>query len=739
MGFTPVDENTVKDDEGNTYYFPMGGSQSPVNQNTPDFNGAPLTETPLRTILPSSAEATLTDSGLPPDQLQGPPDPGSETQVQRFVTHPKPSLAEARNQVLTSDPVGFASTGGQVKTDEDLVRAAGGHALHEEETAKAKAEQARILQGGEIAKNKEMARQTLQTADDYDTHVQALMADANNRWNDWKKRSDTAAKQLVDPKHAFTNMSTLSRVGWMLDFLGAGMSGSNAVNQVSEQLNKLVEQDISAQKFTIQNKREALESEKTMLSEKDRLGKDALTDWYFAKNLRMEAVGKQLDAKISEMGLPAAQKAGLLAARDVIEKGVLDVQEKVNTHYQEQAKQKATFSHAEYMARLESSLRLTEDAFKANLKKGEDKNDSLPTGTPLGLQMVDKSTGKAVPGGKIPLKVKGDKAVEAGKLFDQANEEASQLKEVQVDLENMSTSDLMRGGTPEFKAKVKDLIQTRAVRDNGHRLSDADVDRAAQEEFGVMMKDSLGANFADSARLVGSYKEGVQRTINYQLRNLSTKTVNKLQPYIDSDAAQKFDIKFNINDTHVTKPSDTPDDLNTALTKASQGAPVSDLKAAGPRSPVSVDLKTPYETQVYELEKTKGRGNEGGLPRLQPQEEAKVDEAASAFTKATPDDILKLSQAYLRNTNLSIEAKHEIRLEAMEALTDAIARQDAVNSEAENAYNRNAIPRGAYKGEFTPTSSRDAQGNPTDEFKAYMDSDLVNEMRRKAGLEPRQR
>jgi hypothetical protein len=751
MPFQQVDDNTVMDDQGNTYFMPFPGSPSGLGlpsepAQTTDPGPSPQTlpdGTPIPPVTPYTppAMAAQPENFYQPDKdfaltLQTQPGPGSKPN--------KNQVQQSNNSLMTNDVTAFSQAGGAAKTDEDFARMVGGHAAHEAQTAQAVSTSRAITAQGQIEKMKTQAAMVLQTADEYDKKVNSLMTDANNRWEDWKKRNDQAASQLISPDHAFNSGSRLSKVNWGLYMLGAGLQGGQSVDNAMNLINKMVEEDIAIQKFNTENKRKGLDEERLAIQEQDKIGKDQLSEWYFAKNLRLQAVGQSLDAKIAEMGRPAAQAAGLLQARDAIEKEVLKGQEHVGDHFFEKAKQQSSQAHDIYMERLKASLKKDEEAFKHRLS--QDKNDTLPTNTQLGLQMVDKATGQVVPGGKIPLKVKGEKAVEAGQITSQANEEASQLRDVQAELKGLSTADLLRGGTPKFKAMVKDLIQTRAVRDNGHRLSDADVDRAAQEEFGVVMKDSIARNTTDAMRMVGPYKAGLEKTIDMQLRNLSTKTMNRLQPYIDSDTAQAYDIQYNVQGTHVPEQNPEADDLNTAITKAAGPGDASDLLAPGPRPPLEKDeLPKPGDVQKYKEEKAKGRGFEGGLPIIPEQQEDKVNQAAATFSHATVEDIIKLSGAYLRNPKLSPETKHEIRMESLEALQTAKERESAVLEEAIKEYGKThhsaeavdnngvvvgADPEDAYK----PNSNEF-----TDEFEKFFNSGLVDEMRKRAGLEPRKK
>lgn len=752
MGFKQIDENTVEDDEGNTYYSPQTNTDKPVPEAPGSGTGlVPLPEDKdalptLDTLrdyktLPSMAgsEATSVSSG----SIPGPASKDFKVDISKFG---KPTVTPqaARNAAMTNDVSSFSAAGGTAQTDEDMARMLGGHAEHEADTAKAKMAAATITAQGQIDKQKVMAGLIMDTAGQYDAHVAKIMDESRARWNDWKKRNDTAAAGLIDPRHAMTKMSTLSRAGWIISFLGAGMQGGAQVQGVQGALNKLVEEDMAAQKFNVENKRQGLESEKTMLVEQDKLGKDEVADWYAAKNLRLTAIGKQLDAKIAEMGLPAAQAAGLLGARDAIEKEVLKGQQHVADHYNEKANKKIQYAHEAYMERLKSNLRMTEDAFKEKLKQ-DDKGDTLPTSTQLGLQMVDRKTGQALAGGKIRLKVKGEKAVEAGNILANANEMASGLNNATRLIKEMSPLDLVRGGTPELASTLKELILNRAKLYNGSRLSDKDVEVAAQSLFGINMEGGVISNSASAIKAVGPYKEGVLKAIERESRDLATKAGNKLQPYIDSDTAEKYDITYNPQGVDVPPISDKPDDLNTAIVKAAGGANTNDLVVPGARPPVTKDTGKLTETSEPELaefesEKTKPRGAQGGLPRLQtPDEESVVEKATEAFSKAPADDVLRLAQGYLRNKSLSEEAKHEIRLEAQEAIKEANKIEAAVREEAMQKFTNNV--EAGEGGQYVNAKDivTNEKGEYTEAFKKYLESDLVNEMRRRAGLEARPR
>lgn len=745
MGFTQVDETTVRDDEGNTYFSPF------LNYNPAAVQAPTPPPTPPSLEDPRLIPQTLPSMENSPAPTQAPAkdyrlDLGP-TDTQKKVKDSRAQVEAERAAAMTGDVSSFSKAGGVAKTDEDMARILGRQAENKAETARAESAAAKIKQDEEIKKNRRIAELTLETANEYDKHVADVMKDSKSRWDAWKKRSDEASKNLVDPQNAVTNMSTLSKAGWALAFLGAGMQGGAQVQGVMSALNKIVEDDINAQRANIDNKRQGLDAEKSMLLQQDKLGKESIEDWYAAKQLRLTAIGKQLDAKIAEVGQPAALAAGLLQARDAIEAEVIKGQQTIANHFFEQGKQKAGFAHDIYMERLKSKLRREEDEYKESLKKGKaGDGDTLPTGTGLGLQMVDRQTGQKLSGGTIPIKVKGEKAVEAGAILSTANEEASELRDIQKMLESMSSADLARGGTPEFKSAVKNAIQQRARRDNGARISDRDIPNAARAEFGVIMEDSLALNTADALRMVGPYKEGVQKAITRHQRNLASKTENKLQPYIDSETAQKYEIKYNPQDTNVPEPGGEPDDINTAITKAAGDADVSDLKVPGPRAAVTKDEKHPVEfleNEMYRREKEKGRGKQGGLPRIQPEEAEKVDQASAAFQFAPADDIIRMSKAYLRDKTLSEEAKHEIRIEAQQAILKATAVESKVQEEAADRFREMHKKLDSAEGRSRtyryPATHVPGTDKPTPEFEKFLHTDLVDEMRRRAGLTPRSR
>lgn len=767
MPFTQVDDNTVQDEEGNRYFIPfMGSPGAPPGLTQP--GGGPPSPSANNLAPPEGTPDPASVVPVPPPSLpsfQAPADPyqgqGTDFAVPLQATPRAPSaptreqLLQARQAAMGSDVTAFSQAGGTARSDEDFARIMGGHAAHEAETAKAKAEADAIARAGQVEKLKETSRMVMDTATQYEAKVNELMTDAKSKWSDWRKKNEDAGKQLIDPSKAFNDGGTLSKINWGLYFFAAGLQGGNSVDQAVGMMNKFVEDDMAMQRANIENRHKSLNEERLGLQENDRINKDNIAQWYFAKNLRLQAVGQALDAKIAEMGLPAAQKAGLLGARDAIEKEILKGQGHVADHYFDDGQRKAREAHDIYMERLKSKLRIQEDAYKETLKKGE-KGDTLPTNTQLGLQMVDKSTGKVVPEGQIPLKVKGEKAVEAGKITADANYEASQLRDAKQMLKGMSTSDIARGGTPEFASVVTEVIQARAVRYNGHRLSDKDLEVAAKEVLGanVMVKDGVISNMATIIRQVGNTKEGIEKVFKRELRNLSKQTINKLHPYIDSETAQKYDIQYNIQETNNEELSHEADDANTALTKAAGSANIKELLYEGPREPIphksmynrlsNGRQKLGDKVINYAEERKKGRGVGGGLPVLPDEQQEYVDQAIDAFKRLPAEEIERQVLAYAKNPKVGPEAAFEIFEEGKIAQADAKSRETAVVQAALDEWKQRHqdIDPGSIGQEGAiphPQDPYDTEGAYKPEVKKYLESDLVNEMRRRAGLEPRKK
>jgi hypothetical protein len=762
MAFTQVDENTVQDDEGNKYYLPgLLGAPASVAPVPSPSGGADAPVPTSQEIL--DKDPSLAPAETPPTQV--PLKPGTETTVNvpqvdaqatplqagvKKQVDTKAAAQAGRNNLIENDITSFAGQGGTINTDEDLSRMAAGLAGHQAETAKAQAEATNIQNQANAEALAAKGRAAMAVASEYERQINENQAEAQKRWAVYQQHVQAQSQETVDPRHAFHSMGTTDKIMWAIQFLGAGMQGGNAVAQTSQLLNKLVDDDITAQKFNIENHRQGLENERGMLQAMDKSGMDSIEKHYAARQVRLDAIGKLLDAKAAQVGNAAAQKAGLLHARDLIEAEVSKTEGEVQKHHFEMAKQKDDQSFQYGKLRLEHEYKMIEQAQQEKLKQGGE-SATLPTGTGQAIQLVDRTTGKAVGATELPLKngVKGESAVKAGQVISTAEQRGTLLNEVKDALANTSESDLIRGGAPELASKIEELVQARAQSVNGHRLSDDDMKRAAKAEFGVELGDGIIKNALMLGRVPGNFKEGLNNTIEGHLRNLDTETKAQLEPYVDSKYLQSFDINVTPRSTHVPAPSKDTPDINTEMTKAA-GGEVTGL-VPGSRPPVKsagVPL-TPQAEEEFKAAQAKERGLQGGLPKLAPKDEATVTDASKSFENRPSDDILKLSQQYLKRKDLSEEAKYEIRLEAQEAMRDSLTKETAVKEEAKDYYESLAqlskatgkdakVEIGGKKVDMGASRKDNLEFNPT--FKKWFEeSDTVNEMRVRAGLVPYKR
>lgn len=686
MAYTQIDENTVQDEQGNRYYMQGLGAPASEGPATPESLGA----TGYVPGLPATAP---TPSVLPSDAELPGPRPDNTPQGYNVAAPRNPTPAEARaqgiagrNDNIVNDLTGFSAAGGEIKSGADLARAAGGVGKAEEQAAEARINSQFDTQALENDKAKAMAKLTAETAQAHEQDVSRLMQQSQSRWTDWKRKNDEAMEAVVDPNRAFHGPAALSGAMYALAFLGAGMQGGQAVASQAQILNKVVEDDISAQKATLENKGFRLNSEQQALTHQDTMMAKGLDDMMQAKNVRLAAIGKQLDAQISEIGLPAAKRAGLLQAKAVIQKEVLTNQEKVQAQYNTDAQRKAGENFQIRKAMLEHSFKLEEQSHEAKLKENANKPDTLPLGNSgLGLQAVDRATGKPVEG-NIRLKVKGPEAVKAGQLLTDASEEASMLNQVKTDLSSMSREDILRGGTPAFKQNIMQNVVPRLKHTAGTAVTPEEAARFMQFEFGFDITGNTGLISATGKawKSTGELTSGVNEAIDNHLRNIATTTETQLRPYLDSDDLKAMDIKFNPQETLVPKVDTSSETLNEAQVRAAGGTGRV-VPTEGPRKPVQADTSVaPQDVTKYEEEKAKGRGLAGGLPRLKPDEEQLVKAASDDFSTASMDDVITLSQSYLSRKDLTPEAKHEIRLEAQEALKQNGQRDQAIRDQVEN-------------------------------------------------------
>lgn len=742
MGFTQVDNETVIDDEGNSYFAPSlprisqgKDVQAVVPSPDPAANPAnpvtaqdPLTTSPYASVKQADQAKPLSSANLAP--------------TPKAVT-----AGQVRNSNIESALPGFSEAGGTLQSDEDVARAQGGIAKNQGETAVAQSELDAQNARMSADKLKLIAEATMKQADEHQARVQAAMQSAKQDLASWQKRNDAAMKAMVDPNHAFTVMSTGSKALWALQFLGAGLGGGDQVNKVSQTLNQIVENDMAAQKANISNLREGLGQERLAIGEKYKVGQDALTAWASDKTIRLQSLGQLMDAKIAEMGQAQAQKVGLLKARDAITQETFKVQNTIADHFMKRAETKAQHSFELGKARLEHEYKMIEQSHQAKLTK-EGEQDTLATGTNLGLQMIDKTTGQAVPGGQIKLrpKLEGKEAVKAGQILSQSNKKVSMLQDVKSDIARMSIGDIIRGGTPEFQQKVMDFEVQKAKELSGTALTPTEAARDAKADFGfdITGTDGVVKTAIAAGRSEGDIKAGILGAMENNLRNTGSETLAALGPYIDSTDSQRYDLAYNPQNTRTPAPSTEPEDLNTALVKGANGADVSELLVPGARPPAkSLSSITTEDQERYKSEKTHERGHQGGLPSLAPEEEVRLADKLKSLEGRGSEDILRLSQSYLKDKSFSPEAKQEIRLEVQEKLKEVMPKELEIRESAKEKFKAlhdlikiGQLDKVTIDGkDYTDLGAArkdTVEFNPV--FQKFLHSDLVDEMRSRAGL-----
>lgn len=765
MGFTQVNNETVMDDEGNLFYAPSMPAMGAPGADSPSPGPAPENPYPAQPENPYPTPQPYAGPGPaagPPTQPNTPEDPYGQVPAGQVTagqvpapltpkvlspTQAKVAQGQARTGAIGNDLTAFSAAGGTLETDPDLARAAGGMGEQKAQTAVEEQRLATQNQALQAEKLRTMAEATIKVVSEHEQRVQAAYKSASDDLASWNKKNDEAMKAVVDPNRAFTNMSTASKALWALQFLGAGLGGGDQVHKVSETLNQIVDQDIGAQKANITNLREGLGQQRLAIDTKYKLGQDALTSWASDKTVKLSSLGQIVDAKIAEMGQAQAARVGLLKARDAINQEVFKVQNDIATHFQKRAETQANHSFEYGKLRLEHEYKMLEQTHEAKLKK-EGEQDTLPMGTGLGLQMVDNTTGQIVPGGQIKLRpgMKAPEVVKAGQIVADANDRASALVDIKEQLQGMSTGDIVRGGSPEFRQKLMSYEKDAAIKVGGKTLTDSEARLAAEADFGFDLSGHAGltTQMFNAAKVTGDVKTGVLSAIENNLRNVSSNTMSQLGPYIDSTDAQRYTLAYNPQQTRVKAPSTEAPDVNTAVTQAGGGADVKDLQVPGARAPVKADTSlTPEQQSAYPSEKAKGRGVQGGLPRLAPDEEVKVQDAVKSFDGRGSDDILRLSQSYLRNPALSPEAKHEIRLETQEHLKEVMPKELELQEDAKDKFKAlhdllklGKLDKVTIEGkDYTDLGAARAdtvEYNPV--FQKFLHSDLVDEMRTRAGL-----
>lgn len=716
MGLQRQDDDTVIDEDGNVYYMPLprgGGTPAPsveeaqagmanqANDLVGDIDARQYME----------RMAGQTEQSAPPDQVVTPPPewtpaitgatPEDQAAGQGFTPQlgPKPTVKQARDASIVGDITGFSSKGGVVSSREDMARGIGGVGQSKEAAAVADEAAKRSLVERQATRDKLLSQEAMRIASANQQAAERIDAEAKSRWELWKHEDEEARKAIVDPNRVFTNMSTGTRALWMIGFLGAGLQGNPAsLKVVIDALDQEVSNDIASQKFGINNRRESIKDAAGRLKELDQLDKNALGETIKARNLRYEAIGKALDARIAQMGAPAAEAAGLLKAKAAIQEKVMEGQATMQKQIDEDAKAAKQHGYNMSLERLKASnsrsLKQMEIDAAKDARKEEKEGQTVPLNTNLGLHATNKVTGQAV-GGSLRIKGGKEDAVKAGQILSGANIRYKMMNEVAKELEKMDTPDLIRGGSAKFKAKVKELAQRTAKELNGGRPTDKDFEIALMAEFGLEADGTLAGAYR-AARSPGGEKANARAVINGHIRNLASETENAIAPYIMDEDAQSLDITFVPTMREVQEPSGgrTTDDVITA---AAGGSDVGDLTST-PARPAKNEAQatkakaSAADTAIYLQEKKTGK-----LPKLTEDDERRVQEAIDEYQKRTPEDIKKIASAYDRNKGLSPEAKFRIAAEATIAATQARLVEDEITSKEEKTF------KSAVKGQYPGT------------------------------------
>jgi len=741
VGFTQLDQNTVVDEDGNKYYMPMGGAPADQGPATPEGSvpgmaGLPIpgmpAPQPTPSVLPSSAEP---GPSLPPS---GPGQPPDINLGKIIPAPPAVQIARASEQgrqaklaAERNDLADYSAAGGTIDTGSDLAAAAGGQSLHEMETAKALSDATFDMQHEKNQNSIKMAGLTIQAANAQQHDEDRIEQAAQQRYKDWQQRNDKAIAMVVDPNHAFNDRSNLSKGMWSLAFIGAGMQGGAQVEGVAKALNQLAENDINAQKSNIENVRKGLDEGRIVNQEMYTTDLKGVEAKYAAVNLRLGAYGKALDAKIAEMGLPAAKAVGLLQARDTINKELLKNQMVVQDQSVKAAEERKKESFQEHLERLKSALKQQEDANRIGLEKKSQGVSEIATDTGLGLSLTDKNNNPIHGSIRLNTKPGSKEEIDAKNLLSGANAKATMLNEVRKDINTMSPVDLVRGGTPAFKQKIMSYAVGELKKISGSAVTPEEAQRYIQSQFGFDITGQQSAFKVGMAseKNVGPLKQGIKDAIDQNLRNISTETTNNLLPYVNEADKQKFNIQFNPQGTHVQAPDEGGETETQAEARVAGGGenPNAPLPTATPATSFIKNKANPYDFKAYEAAKESPRGAPGGLPVLGDKDEKAVNSATSDFAKQGSEEIIRLSKIYLAKKGLGPEAKAEIELEAHAAIKSAIDKEQDINTQLVQEFERN-------KGNIFPDLE---EKNPPG-FAKWLEANkaTVNEMRANAGLPP---
>lgn len=754
--YSRLDNNMVQDDQGNQYYMPIPGSSNTPAAPSPALSPEEVPATPQ--ILPSQEETNnplIEMPAEPPSDfklaggdsevaklLGSSPEPTAATRVSMIPqarTAQKQSVAQARQGAIAGDLTGFSAGGGVLKDQSDLAAAAGGIAKTEQEAQLLELESSRLRKAAQAQANARKAETLELTADEYASRLDTINADAKDRADKWNKAYEEHKKRMAQPAASFSTRSTFSQAMWILSFLAASQTKNSQANLglVMNMLDKTIQRDIDAQKAGLQASGQNLDRQATANDKAELRDRQELKDWTLAEAQRYAALEKAIDAKIAAVGAPQAEAAGLLRAKAAIASQVMKTQQTAQAQIESDRQRRAREAHDIYMERLKRQWKREDDAvdfeqqkelkrLDAGLKEDQ-KIDTIPTGTGFGLNLVDKSTGKKVEGQiRLAPGVKGEKAIEAKRILSTGNAEASMLAGVRKDLETMSDADLIRGGSPAFKQKVFAFMNAKIKEQSGATVTPQEAFRQFTEEFGFDITGNSGllATAAAAGRSVGDLKSGVIEAVDQNLRNLASRTENRLLPYLNSDDIQRFSLVWDPQSIEVEKPKGEQG-LNSSVAElAGPGVDVKDLQTRTRRSPV----KTNEEAAAAEpgLRALAGAGIDisEGQPRLEKSEATLLEQVKKELKSATPEDAEKLGEAVTRRKDLSPEARLQIAVEVY-AQTER-----AKQLEAEAVKKTDQVLRKRFNNPYVDPSedetrarARELVGNP-----------VFEEFRRRAGL-----
>lgn len=703
--------------------------------------------------LPNSVTGGALPQGNPLENApspQAPPDQDVGFKVPGAASLKPPSKAEQAAQVhamqANGDLTQLSQAGIVPKTREDMAREAGGVAATEEQAAVAELEaqrEARALQG---QKDAALAGELQQHAKELALAHVDIENKARQRADRRQKMIDDDAKNIIDPSRAWANTSGFSKAMWMVSFLAASQTKNATANigMVLGQLNRMVDQDVMAQKANAAHRQETIGAQAALDKEQDKLDADHVGHMVQEYALRYNAIDKALDSQIAAIGRPAAERAGLLKAKVAIQQELLKGRSSLQEQAFKEAESGKERANRVYLKRLDMSL----EKYKADQsdKLARDKlakeHPTQMIGTVnTGLQATAvNDKGETVQLSQIPLRqgTTADQAAKANQIVTTANSEATALREVQKDLEGMSSTDIQAGGTPEYRQHVYEYMAAKLRAMGGTAQTQQETANIMASDFGFNLQPGKGFFEAGVEALKmkaagGDIKEGVSKAIDNRLSNIDKTTLNDLQPYLDPDASNKLNLKFNPQSTHNEKARGSQSTDEAAIKAAGSGDAVLSGKKPGSLESLTKDVPDIHHVdanlvKAYDAMKAAGRGQPGGLPVLKSADEEKaVREAGSNFEKKGAESIAHLVQSYQNNPELSKEAKLEITVAGKKAFSEAVEKETELAPSIRKAFSHSDGVLDAVK--------TAAKQSPNDELlKAIVEADKLGADGRTANL-----